>query len=387
MGKKGWKKLWVSILITISLIFTFSPLINVAQADSTVQAKAAFMMDAKSGQILYQNNANKKYAVASLIKILTLAVIMEDIHKGKLQWDEEIQINKDVAKVANDWRFSNVPLIYKERYTVRSLVESMMIVSADGSTEALALADAGTVANFNYKMKQVAKKAGVKDAEIYNMIGLSNGELGNLKLHNIDKDQENQLSAKDMALISKYLVDKYPEILNITKTKYANFKISKDNEMKMENIIYMLDGMGYSPKNGKMDGLKTGKTDLAGFCYVGTGTFFNRRVITVVLDVPGSYSNQFIQTNNMIDIVMKNYNPVKITNKNLPKKFKNIKIRGKNVKVKPEKDAVIWIPKGQKLEKLKAKLKIAKYSKNKKIIANLVYKIANTSVKVDLTRK
>lgn len=387
MGKKGWKELWVSILITISLIFTFRPLIYVAQADSTVQAKAAFMMDAKSGQILYQNNANKKYAVASLIKILTLAVIMEDIHKGKLQWDEEIQINKDVAKVANDWRFSNVPLIYKERYTVRLLVESMMIVSADGSTEALALADAGTVANFNYKMKQVAKKAGVKDAEIYNMIGLSNGELGNLKLHNIDKDQENQLSAKDMALISKYLVDKYPEILNITKTKYANFKISKDNEMKMENIIYMLDGMGYSPKNGKMDGLKTGKTDLAGFCYVGTGTFFNRRVITVVLDVPGSYSNQFIQTNNMIDIVMKNYNPVKITNKNLPKKFKNIKIRGKNVKVKPEKDAVIWIPKGQKLEKLKAKLKIAKYSKNKKIIANLVYKIANTSVKVDLTRK
>nr|MCG4642144.1 D-alanyl-D-alanine carboxypeptidase [Bifidobacterium bifidum] len=79
---------------------------------------------------------------------------------------------------ANDWRFSNVPLNEGESYTIKSLVDSMMLVSADGSAEALALADAGSVAKFNAKMQQVAKEAGVTDAKIYNMIGLSNGDLG-----------------------------------------------------------------------------------------------------------------------------------------------------------------------------------------------------------------
>lgn len=388
MKRKSLRKLWASIIVATSFIFPFSSLSQTIQAAPAVQAKAAFMMDAKSGQILYQHNATKKYAVASLIKILTLAVIMEDIHKGKLQWDEEIQINKDVAKVADDWHFSNVPLLYNHRYTVKSLIESMMIVSADGSTEALALADAGTVGNFNYKMKQVAKRAGVKNPEIYNMIGLSNGELGNLKLHNVNKDQENQLSAKDMALIAKYLIDKYPEVLNITKTKYADFQISKGNTKKMENIIYMLDGMGYGPKKGKMDGLKTGKTDAAGYCYVGTGTFFNRRVITVVLDVPGKYSNQFIQTNNMIDTVLEKYDLVKLNQKNLPKKYQTIKVKHKRINVKLADDA-LWLPKGQKLENAKVNLQVKKHPQDKKgsVIASLSYKLANNTFKVNLIRK
>ena len=58
----------------------------------------------------------------------------------------------------------------------------MMLVSADGSAEALALADAGSVAKFNTKMQQVAKEAGVTDAKIYNMIGLENGDLGDAAL-------------------------------------------------------------------------------------------------------------------------------------------------------------------------------------------------------------
>lgn len=388
LGLAGIVVLWIIGIINLSFF-------NIVKADvQSVNAKAAFMMDEKTGQILYQRNATKKYAVASLTKILTLAVIMEDIHKHKLDWDQEIQISKDVAKVADDWHFSNVPLVYNERYTVRSLIESMMIVSADGSTEALALADAGSVAAVNYKMKVVAKRAGVKNPEIYNMIGLSNGELGDLKLPKIDDNQENQFSAKDMALVSKYLIDKYPEVLNITKTKYANFKIRQDNEMKMENIIYMLEGMGYGPKKGTMDGLKTGKTDAAGYCYVGTGTFDNRRVITVVLDVPGEYSNQFIQTNNMIDTVFDKYQLVKVDKNNLPKKYQKITITSKKQKKKisvvPEKDSALWLQKKQNLSSLTPKLIVKEQNKVKKgsIVAKLVYKLdKRNSVKINLIRK
>lgn len=190
------------------------------------------------------------------------------------------------------------------------------------------------------------------------------------------------------------MIDKYPEVLNITKTKYANFKIRQDNEMKMENIIYMLEGMGYGPKKGTMDGLKTGKTDAAGYCYVGTGTFDNRRVITVVLDVPGEYSNQFIQTNNMIDTVFDKYQLVKVDKNNLPKKYQKITITSKKQKKKisvvPEKDSALWLQKKQNLSSLTPKLIVKEQNKVKKgsIVAKLVYKLdKRNSVKINLIRK
>ena len=129
----------------------------VANASSIVDARAAITIDAETGQVLYEKNATKRYPIASVIKILTLAVIEQDIEQGKLKWDQKIKISKEVAKVANDWRFSNVQLNEGESYTVKSLVESMMIVSADGSAEALARSSAGATAAFNKKMQAVAK--------------------------------------------------------------------------------------------------------------------------------------------------------------------------------------------------------------------------------------
>lgn len=205
----------------------------VANASSTVDARAAITIDAETGQVLYEKNATKRYPIASVIKIRTLAVIEQDIEQGKLKWDQKIKISKEVAKVANDWRFSNVQLNEGESYTVKSLVESMMIVSADGSAEALALASAGSTAAFNQKMQAVAKEAGVTDAKIYNMIGLANGDLGEMRLKNVSKKAENQLSAKDVAKIARYLVEKYPSVLEITKQKFVNFQVSDSQQYEM----------------------------------------------------------------------------------------------------------------------------------------------------------
>lgn len=321
-----------------------------------VTAKAAVMIDAQTGQILYQKNSRQLLPVASLTKILTLDVLMEDIKAGKLKWDQKITASKPVAKMADDWRFSNVPLVAGQQYTVKSLIESMMIVSADGSTEALAIADAGSTAAFNKKMQKVAHEAGVTDAKIYNMIGLSNGELGEMKLKGVDKDVENGFSAYDMALISRHLITKYPEVLDITKQPLVNFTVSPGNDYMMENINYMLDKMPYAPKNGKMDGLKTGKTDAAGYCFVGTGMFANRRVITVVLNVPDEYKNQFIATQNMINKVMDKQQPITFEDtKTLPKKYQTTTIAGKKVTLKAEAKTV-WLPQNTDINKIKAKV-------------------------------
>lgn len=374
MNRHSWKKRLQSlVLVLLSLNLSLLGLSSIVLADSEateestvvaqdsssdsnghqsgqnvgtsqdVDAKAAIAMDAKTGQILYQKNAQKRYPVASTIKILTLAVIEKDIQAHKLSWDQKVTISHPVAVMANDWRFSNVPLNEGESYTIKSLVDSMMLVSADGSAEALALADAGSVAKFNAKMQQVAKEAGVTDAKIYNMIGLSNGDLGTLRLKNVSKNAENQISAVDLAKIASWLLNHYPDVVNITKTAQEDFPVSDSQTYHMQNINLMIKGAALDRADGEIDGLKTGTTDSAGNCFVSTGTFNNRRLVTVVLNVSGDFNNQFQQTNNLYNRVLGRFAPQTI------KKGALIKVGQK--KARAAKTTTLWLPKDTKLEK------------------------------------
>ena len=326
-----------------------------------MDARAAYAIDAESGQVLYQKNATKRYPIASVIKILTLGVILQDIRNHHLKWDQKIKITPAVAKMADDWHFSNVPLMNGEEYTVRQLVDSMMLVSADGSTEALALADAGSTAAFNKKMMAFAKKAGVTDIKIYNMIGLPNGDLGKHKLKDVDKDAENLLSAKDVALISKYLVENYPETLDITKQKFANFDVTKDQQYLMTNVNALLPQNGFAPKDGEIDGLKTGNTDRAGKCIVSTGTFAGRRIILVALHTKGEWNDQSKIQQDFYNKLVDEYQPVEIKKvSDLSAKLTSVKVKnGKNkTNLKLTKKATVWLPKNMKLQATKPTLRV-----------------------------
>ena len=397
MNRHSWKKrLQILILMLLSLNLSLLGLTSLAAADGEateestiaaqnsssdtnghqsgqnvgtsqdVDAKAAIVMDAKTGQVLYQKNAQKLYPVASTIKILTLAVIEKDIQAHKLSWDQKVTISHPVAVMANDWRFSNVPLNEGEGYTIKSLVDSMMLVSADGSAEALALADAGSVAKFNAKMKQVAKEAGVTDAKIYNMIGLENGDLGTLRLKNVSKHAENQVSAVDLAKIASWLLNHYPDVVNITKTAQEDFPVSASQTYHMQNINLMIKGAALDRADGEIDGLKTGTTDSAGNCFVSTGTFNNRRLVTVVLNVPGDFNNQFQQTNNLYNRVLGRFTPQTI------KKGQTIKAGNKTVKA--AKQMTLWLPKDTK--KVKKTIKISGTLKGSTLTPNDMPKVS-----------
>ena len=297
-----------------------------------MDARAAYAIDAESGQVLYQKNATKRYPIASVIKILTLGVILQDIRNHHLKWDQKIKITPAVAKMADDWHFSNVPLMNGEEYTVRQLVDSMMLVSADGSTEALALADAGSTEAFNKKMMAFAKKAGVTDIKIYNMIGLPNGDLGKHKLKGVDKDAENLLSAKDQ----QYL---------------------------MTNVNALLPQNGFAPKDGEIDGLKTGNTDRAGKCIVSTGTFAGRRIILVALHTKGEWNDQSKMQQDFYNKLIDEYQPVEIKKVNdLSAKLTSVKVKnGKNknkANIKLTKKTTVWLPKNIKLQATKPTLRV-----------------------------
>ena len=365
---KKLKRALIAFLVTILTVNVVSLwFANSASADTTklnLNARAAYAIDAETGQVLYQKNANKTYPVASLTKVLTLAVIEQDVKNHHLSWNQKVKITPAVAKVANDWHFSNVPLNAGESYTIRQLTESMMIVSADGSAEALALADAGSTAAFNKKMQAVAKKAGVTDAKIYNMIGLANGDLGKNSLKGVKKTAENQFSAKDMALISKYLIETYPDSLKITKTKMANFRVSANQEYQMININSLLPENGFAPKNGTIDGLKTGNTDTAGKCIISTGTFAGRRVIVVALHTKGDWNAQSKDAQKFYEKLTEIYQPVQLTSlRQLSKNVQDAHVVHAKDKhstgLELTKATTIWLPKGTVLNQVGAKLKIA----------------------------
>lgn len=364
---KKVKSFFVKLLLItaiISICLNGLGMFAKVHADTTafqMDARATYAIDAESGQVLYQKNATKRYPIASVIKILTLGVILQDIRNHHLKWDQKIKITPAVAKMADDWHFSNVPLMNGEEYTVRQLVDSMMLVSADGSTEALALADAGSTAAFNKKMMAFAKKAGVTDIKIYNMIGLPNGDLGKHKLKGVDKDAENLLSAKDVALISKYLVETYPETLDITKQKFANFDVTKDQQYLMTNVNALLPQNGFAPKDGEIDGLKTGNTDRAGKCIVSTGTFAGRRIILVALHTKGEWNDQSKMQQDFYNKLIDEYQPVEIKKvSDLSAKLTSVKVKnGKNknkTNIKLTKESTVWLPKNMKLQATKPTL-------------------------------
>lgn len=329
--KKFGHKLICYLLVLLSFNLSLIGLENRAQASDgafyDMKARAAYAIDAQTGQVLYQKNANKVYPIASLTKILTLAVIEQDVRDHRLSWKQKVKITPAVAKVANDWHFSNVQLNAGERYSIWQLAESMMLVSADGSAEALALASAGSTAAFNKKMQKLAQAAGVHDAKIYNMIGLSNDSLGKHRLKGVANDAENKMSAKDLALISRYVINKYPETLKITKKKFANFDVSADQQYLMTNINALLPQNGFAPSGWTIDGLKTGNTDAAGKCIVTTGTYAGRRVILVALHTKGDWNNQSKMQKEFYEALATNYQPVelqKITD--LPKNVRQTRL-------------------------------------------------------------
>ena len=362
---------WLLVLLSFNL--SLASLGGFAQADSNafyqMKARSAYAIDADTGQVLYEKNAKKTYPIASVTKILTLAVIEQDIRDHQLSWNQKIKISPSVVQMANDPRCSNVQLNAGESYTVKQLVDSMMLVSADGSTEALALADAGSTAAFNKKMQQVARKAGVHDAKIYNMVGLPNSYMGAHALKGVDKDAENLFSARDLGLISQYVIKKYPETLKITSTKFADFDVSADHKEHMVNINALLPQNGAAPKDWNIDGLKTGNTDAAGKCIVSTGTYAGRRVIVVALHTKGDWKDQSKMQKEFYEALANTYQPVTLNNmKALSKKLRTHHVvhakKQHSTTVKLVKTTPVWMPKGATWQQARPTFKLDRSHKS-----------------------
>lgn len=120
-------------------------------------------------------------------------------------------------------------------------------------------------------MMQKAKKIGMTDTTIVNSVGLNNGDMKSFKLADLPTTAENTMSARDVAILSQYLVKKHPELLQITAQKEVKFQITKDQVKTEQSLNKMLPGSKYEVKGVKIDGLKTGTSDGAGLALLVQG--------------------------------------------------------------------------------------------------------------------
>lgn len=152
------------------------------------------------------------------------------------------------------------------------------------------------------------KDWGIKDATIVNASGLNNSYLGENRPEGTGENDENQMSAQDVAIVARHLILDFPEILDVSSTTTQMFGENTQSPVEMVNWNWMLPGF-VNYKEG-VDGLKTGTTELAGACFVGTITKNDQRIITVVLNADGHAENpsaRFNETDRLMDYCYDNW--------------------------------------------------------------------------------
>src|SRR5690625_5170704 len=302
LKNKGWYFFAVTLAFFL-LLFTLQT--NKAEAKSIeTKAESAIIVDVNTGKILFAKNENEALPPASMTKMMTEYIVLEQIEEGELDWDSTTQISDFAYSISANDSFSGVGLRQNVDYTVSELYEAMAINSDNATTIALAELISGSEGEFVKLMNEKGKEMGLPDFEFVNTTGLENKSLGDNYPDGTDPDGTNLLSARSAALLAYHLVNDYPESLEISsipETSFDDQTITNWNWMLPHDTTYLkqfhYDGV---------DGLKTGFTELAGFCFTGTAEVDGKRLIAVVMKTD-SEAERFKETAKLFDYGYDNF--------------------------------------------------------------------------------
>lgn len=247
-------------ILIIIFLFTLLPLTKVKGEELNLaeNAKSAILIEASTGEILYQKNANEKLSPASMTKIMSLILIMENIENGNLKWNDVVVVSKNASSMGG----SQIFLETNEMMTIEDLVKGICIASGNDATVALAEKIAGTEKAFVKLMNDKAKSLGLKNTNFVNATGL---------------DAEGHYStAYDMSVMARELV-RHEKILEFSSIYEDYLRKNTSKSFWLVNTNRLVKFYSY------IDGLKTGYTKNAGYCLTATGQKRNMRLISVVM--------------------------------------------------------------------------------------------------------
>ena len=352
---KKLKKLVISILTSL-IIVTGVGQLSLIKADQTLpqldlEAKSAIAIDAKTGQIIYTKDDKQTYPVASMSKLLTAYILLQAIHEGKITWETKVTPTVTEVDISNNTELTNVPLKEGHSYTIKQLYQAMLVGSANAATMLIGNAISGTQTKFIDKMRETAKSLGITDAKIYSANGLTAKYLGDEIYPNTDENAENEFSVRDMAIISQKLIKEYPEILETTKLTKIDF-----NDNGEITTVNNTNELLQDDSHLEVDGLKTGTSDAAGYCFASTTNKDGHRIITVIAGAKDNDA-RFDQTKNLLNYIYNNYDYLAVsTNQALRQDVKVKYGKQSSVSAIIGSDLSLWVPKNIKERALQIKL-------------------------------
>lgn len=254
------KKFFIFLIIG-SILFSMLPVQTKAEGEKTnliANAKSGILIEESTGKIIFEKNKDEKLAIASLTKMVAQILILEQVEKGNLKWDEMVTVSKN----ASDMGGSQIYLSTGEVMTVRDLMKGISMASANDATVAMAEKIAGTEMAFVKLMNDKVKELGLKNTVFKNSTGL---------------DEEGHYStAYDLAIIARELL-KHEEILEFSSVYEDYLRTDTPNKFWLVNtnkLVRFYEGA---------DGLKTGHTDNALYCLAATAKIDGMRLIAIVL--------------------------------------------------------------------------------------------------------
>ena len=271
----------IAMLLIVAMGICLVPITTLA-TQLEVPAPSAILMEAETGEILFESNGHEQLRPASVTKIMTLLLVMEAIEEGSLNWTDSISASAEAAGKGG----SQVFLEEGEQMSVEEMVKSVCVSSANDCATALAEAISGSEAVFVGEMNQRAKELGMENTMFYNCTGLDDGE-----------DGANHLStAYDIALMSRELLT-HDEIRKFTTIWMDTVRDGQFGLSNTNKLVRFYDGT---------TGLKTGYTSAAGHCLSATALRDGMELIAVVLNCANS-TERFNSAKTMLEYGFANY--------------------------------------------------------------------------------
>lgn len=263
----------------------------VVNADATIRvngsstlaenAKSVIMIEASTGKVLYERDADIKSAPASMTKMMSLLLIMEAIENKVIKLTDMVTVSENASSMGG----SQILLETGEKMSVDDMIKGISIASANDAVVALAEKIAGSEKEFVSMMNKRAKELGLTNTNFKNPHGLDT--------------VDHYSSARDMSTIARELV-KHKKILDYSSIYEDYLREDTDRKIWLVNtnkLVRFYDGV---------DGLKTGYTKEAGYCLTATAKKDGMRIITVVMGEKDSKTRNS-DTTELLDYAFANY--------------------------------------------------------------------------------
>ena len=281
-------------ILTLISLFLFH---SISWGSPKIDVKTAILLDYNSNKILYELEPDMSIYPASMTKIMTSIIAFDLLKQGKINLEDEVIVSENAWRLSKAG-FSSMFIMLNDKVTIEDLLKGIIIVSGNDACVALAEAIAGTEDNFAEMMNEKAEEIGLVNTNFTNSSGIN--------------DPDNYSTVRDIAIMSKYLIENYPNYYKYFEEKEFTWDRTGGDPITQGNRNPLLY------KNIGADGIKTGYLAVEKYSLASSVIGEKRRLISVAsgFNTKQSRSNDSIK---LISWGLRNTNTYEISEKGVPK--------------------------------------------------------------------